>query len=311
MENQEVEATYSQIINAENYNRIITEEHLYIASADRILTNTVKALVANTRSACEVVEVGCGPGRILPLLAEIKNINLTGIDHDPAFVKYAGQITANLLLEVKTADIEKYTHGKLVDVFCSMGVHHHISKGERTTEYLKNLFNQLKSGGYYILGDEFLPNYTNETEREIRLVIWYSHIIADAIKHNYNYLAAEEAKTLLDDLEAGRHSDAIKTNEQIEFVLSHATTIDIVARNNNMELAELFATEFLQRLSQMYNINIQGEKALDLSRGDYKICDAILRKEAAQAGFLVEDLQSIGPIQNIGAMCVYTLKKPA
>ncbi len=310
METQAVEATYSQIISAENYNRIITQEHLYIATADKILVNIVKTKAENAESISEVVEVGCGPGRILPLLAKIKNINLTGIDHDPSFIKYAGQITAGLPLKVKIADIETYTHNEPVDIFCSMGVHHHISPGEHTNKYLKNILTQLKPGGYYIIGDEFLPNYTNEAEREICLVIWYSHIIADAIKHKYHYLATEEAKTLLDDLETGRHSNTVKTNEQIEFVLSQVTTIDTAARNNDIQNTKLLATEFLQKLNQMCNVNIQGEEALALSRGDYKICDAMLREEANQAGFLVENVQSVGPIKNIGAMCVYTLKKP-
>ena len=47
------------------------------------------------------------------------------------------------------------------------------------------------------MSDEFIPEYENEDERNIKLTIWYAHVIANAIKQNYQYLAQEEAKTSL------------------------------------------------------------------------------------------------------------------
>ena len=298
------EVTYSKIISPEEFNRINTEEHLYIKVSDAVIVKFIEEIRKKLGRNIEVVEIGCGPARILGEIAKIKNINLTAIDHDKDFVAYARKKVKGA--EVKVADIETYNHGKPVDVFYSQGVHHHIAKPPK---YFQNIRKQLNNNGIFILSDEFLPNYNSEEERRLRAVIWYSHIISHAQKNNHKILAQEEAKTLLDELNTEIDESRIKTEEQINLVLSQVDIIDEEARKGNVSRAEIIVKKFLNNLSKIYNYKQSGDPTLDLSRGDYKICDKVFREEIKSAGFTVEKFKAVGPIDSIGAMVVYVLKK--
>lgn len=299
-------SSYSQIINPSDYNKIMSNEHLYIKISDRFILKKIEQMAFQM---LEVVELGCGPGRVLFSVSQLKGINLTGLDVDQEFIEYSKKLVKGTPTQFVLNTAEDYRHLKPVDIFYSQGFHHHISKGKKTTKYLKNIYNQLKVGGLYIISDEFVPDYASESEREIRLVIWYSHVIAHALRHNYNYLAQEEAKTLLDDLYEGRTGKYIKSPAQIQFVLSRVSEIDEKARTEELQSAEKLAENFLKELTNCYNIIPYDDNTIDLSRGDYKICDRVLRDEVTEVGFIVEEVRSFGPIKTIGGMSVYLLKK--
>lgn len=301
-----VGSSYSQIIPPTDYIRLMSQEHLYISEADLFIIQKIRELAP---PFAEIVELGCGPGRVLSLVSEIEGIHLTGVEPDPQFANYAKEIINQPNLQIISASAEYYQHPKKVDIFYSQGVHHHVSKGIPTHNYLKNVFNSLKDDGYYILSDEFLSHYTDLKDREKKCVIWHAHIIADAIRNNFNYLAQEEAKTLLDDLFEGRTSKQIKSNDQIRFVLSKVELIDEAALKGKRDLANQLAQEFLEELEVYHNLSFQGDITIDLSRGDFKICEHILRQEIEGANFKIESVKSVGPIETSGALSIYVLKK--
>jgi len=301
--------TYSQIITPRDYNKIMSEQHLYISASDKFLSDVISREVGDLIHA-EVVELGCGPGRILGL---IRNSNphakITAIEADKTFADYARNLSADLNIKIIIDDVETCKLNHLVNVFYSQGFHHHVSKERKTHAYLVNIFNQLVPGGIYILSDEFLPDYKNEDERERKAIIWYSHIIAHALLHNYDYLAREEAKTLLDDIYEGRSSPQIKSNAQIDFVLSQVTSIDAYARAGEIDKLSEAVTYFKRNLETHHNLKTGGDITVDLSRHDYKICESVLRPEVERVGFSIEQIKSFGPIKDIGAMSVYVLRK--
>lgn len=303
-------ANYSQIIAPELYNRIITEEHLYIAESDQIIKELIEREVWE-RGATEIVDLGCGPARMLSLTAQIPGINLTGVDHDKAFLDYARKVVRTTDLNVKLVldNAEDYQHSKPVDVFYSQGFHHHVERDGMLEEYLQNVYIQLREGGAYIVGDEFLPEYSNEEERQIRAVIWYAHIISNALSSGYFELAVEEAKTLLDDLAEGTEGETIKSSEQIDLLLDRVHTINEAATGGSLNQAEAMATRLLRSLHAFQSTRLYGDPSIDLSRGDYKICDSGFQKDVEDVGFEVESSKAIGPIQSVGAMVVYILRK--
>lgn len=301
--------TYSKIIQAEVYNQIISNEHLYIAAADKYIAEIIKRK-APAFGNPEVIELGCGPGRLIPLTGKIQNINLTCIDHDSDFIEYANKLTNDISIQFITNDISTYHHKKPVSIFYSQGFHHHVSKGKLTHKYLANTYSQLVSGGYYIISDEFIPNYNSEEERDNRLIVWYAHIISHALKDNYNLLAQEEAKTLLDDLNEGKNEISYKTPDQIAFVLSKVDEINQAAEKEESELMKQLISSFIIGLKSKQNKIPLGASSYDLSRNDYKICDKVFRQEIEEIGFSIESVHTFGPMRkNIGAMCVYVLKK--
>lgn len=301
--------TYSAIINPEEYNRIISEEHVYIAASDTDIKSFISEETARNSHMSEVVELGCGPARILPLIAETKNIHLTGIDYDPAFLEYAKKVVAGTAIDIIKADITSLTYSKPVDIFYSQGFHHHIEKGEPVQKYLRHIQSQLKNNGVYIVGDEFLPEYTSAHDRLIKVVIWYSHVIHHAHIRQFDYLAVEEAKTFLDDLNENNEAQNIKTQKQIDAVLATVTPINQAVEAGDMKKANALAEEFLQTYSQSRNEHRQNDVTMDLSRGDFKICESEFLKEIEQAGFTMEKKKIRGPIEQIGAMAVYLLRK--
>jgi cyclopropane fatty-acyl-phospholipid synthase-like methyltransferase len=297
---------YSKIIHPKDYNHIMSNEHLYISLSDRFIVKKVKELIM---TSTEVLELGCGPGRVLSLVSEIEGINITGIDLDEYFIDYARGFIKKPNIRFISGDVKNYRHPKKYDIIYSQGFHHHVSKGSETYNYLKNVYNNLKEGGHYIVSDEFIPHYNNSKEREIKIIIWYSHIISHAKKKQYNYLAQEEAKTLLDDLFEGRIDKNIKSSEQVGFVISKVDLIDQAARKEETETAAKLAEKLLSDLEAYNNLTFQGDVTIDLSRGDYKICDQVFRQEVKDVNLIVESVKSFGPVETIGGMSIYVLRK--
>lgn len=303
--------TYSQIISPEDYNRINTDEHLYIANADNYIKEIVGKEASKSKKNIEVVELGCGPGRILTLIGQVKNINLTGVDYDKDFIDYAYKQLQEKRLSAKliNSNVAMYFHGSPVDVFYSEGFHHHIKKGNPLKSYLENIYKQLKSSGVYICGDEFLPEYANNEERRIKALIWYSHIISNAQKSGFEYLAQEEAKTLLDDLNENHDNGAIKSNEQIKLILDNVSSIENAVKSKSYEIANQLAESLLNNINELHNSQLIGDNSIDLSRGDYKVSDSVFRKEVESVGFKTQSARRFGPSYEIGGVFVYCLRK--
>jgi SAM-dependent methyltransferase len=301
-------SSYSNIISPQKYNEIMSEQHLYIRDSDKYIREVISEKIKGNK-IFEIVELGCGPGRLFPLMTTLTNINYTAIDTDPDFILYAKNSTKGYAVNIVQADITDYQFEKSVDVFFSQGMHHHIPKATMTDKYLKNAYRQLTTPGYYVLSDEFIPDYSNEFERTIKLIIWYAHVIHYAMKSNFMYLAQEEAKTMLDDLHEGSGDPGFKNTQQIQFVLEAVEHINAAAMGDDLKMAGELALELLHKLDAIKALVPCGDNALDLSRGDYKICDSVFQDEIRKAGFIVEDKKLFSMNSNIGGMCVYTLRK--
>lgn len=301
------EATYSKIIDALSYNRMMSVEHLYISAADKAIRDIALQFAAHNENPTQIVEIGPGPIRLTPSLAQIPNSIVTAIDHDQGWITIAQKIVQeqNLNINFVCADIETYQHQSKIDVAVSQGSHHHIPKGESTTRYLANIRKQLSPGGIFVISDEMIPNYNSENERRVRLCIWYAHIIQHAMQCRYEDLAIAEMETLLDDLFEGTGQRANKTEEQITLLRNSIPFLANSAKYGFLKQAEILSEELLRGI-QDTQAKQSGEEA-PLSRGDYKICFAEFEKEVSAAGFRIRDVKTIGPIETIGGFGIYTL----
>jgi SAM-dependent methyltransferase len=300
---------YSKIISPEQYNTLMSEQHLYINAADHYIAKTISNKLAHMENP-EVIEIGCGPARITGLIHEKnKNALLYGIDVDTHFIKYAQEQCIYPNVKFIKSSVYEYKHRKPVSLFYSEGFHHHIPIGEPRNLYLMNILEQLESGGYYIVGDEFIADYKDNSERETNLVLWYSHIIANARSQGFDFLAQEEAKTLLDDLYEGRSEYNIKTTEQISLTLDFAEVIEKRLKEKMFEFAVLESQKFLNKLKKLHSVKENKDQSISLSRGDFKISKEKFIEEVEKSGFIVENFKSFGPASNVGCMGVFTLRK--
>lgn len=291
-----MDTTYSQIISAQDYTSIMAE-HIYMKTADSIVAQTALQWSSARQNRPTILDIGCGPGRITKLLVG-HGSPIHGVDIDKTFLEYAESVAPEA--GYTQANLLTYMHPEPVDIVTSHGLHHHIPP-----EYLTNVAKYIKSEGIYVLGDEFLPSYSNTFERQTRAIGWYSHVIVAAISAGHNVLAKEEAKTLLDDLFNGLHLQ--KSTKHIELVLEKAPAInELYSKEQWMEMDQ--ATSSL--LAEILDLN-EDEPPSDLqfSRGDYKICHAEFTKQLLGTGFEIIDMQTVGPTNTIGGFRIYVLQK--
>lgn len=219
---------YSELIDPKTYHEIM-REHLYIKETDNVIYDLILKRAKASSKKLKVCEIGAGTGALTKLVANIENIELIAIESDSRFFNILKDDDSFKKKNIKLIN-QSFFDFEIgdIDIFYSMGVHHHIEKGEPTKLYLDKIYNLLKDDGLYILGDEFIPDYKNAKERTLNLIIWFSHIIEDARKKGNNLLAQEEARTLyydilgiedyknsLEELELELKASNLKLNESI------------------------------------------------------------------------------------------------
>lgn len=293
---------YSTIIDPASYNLLMSTQHQYISTSDKFICTTLFDL-AKEFDHPNVLEIGSGPFRITgdlwSVLRDIdKPFDFYINEIDPVFLDVCQKsITSkNLEITILDQDIAELKAQKPFDIAISQGTHHHLN-----VNYLKNVYNLLSKNGYYIISDEFLANYSDENDRKLKAIIWYSKIINHAKKSGFAKLAREETKTLLDDLGENKYENH-KSQEQIEIVLEFSSQIV----DAEFEQKEDLAKKLLLNLSQ--ETSKSEEKPMYLSRGDYKISTEVFLKQCQKVGFEIQK-QIITGDPKIGAMVVFVLKK--
>lgn len=283
--------SYSDIIKAEDYVRIMAE-HIYMKTADRLVADTATRLA--TPDAL-VLDLGCGPGRITRLIKGVKR--LIGVDIDKEFLDYASFNVPKA--QFVQANLLEFRHDEQADVVVSHGLHHHID-----SKYLAVVSQYVKTGGYYVLGDEFLMHYLDNTQRVRRAIQWYMHVIGTALKDSFFQLAEEEAKTLLDDILHG--SSQHKNLSQVQSVLEKAGSFCLLYERQDWRGVEVLIDELLGSLFAQESTTIQD---IPLSRGDYKIDHGHLVIQLKSTPFEIVGVQTVGPMNTIGGFAVYVLRK--
>jgi len=290
---------YSQIISAKKYNKLMNLQHKYIATADRFICTELFKIQADFDNIT-FLEVGGGPMRIsFGLLQTLwdgnKPFDYTLIDIDEHFAKYSRRKVSREKLPIKiiNGDINNYNLTNKINIAVSQGFHHHIDSG-----YLKHLKKILQKGGYYIISDEFLLDYSNEQERCENAVIWYSHIINNAISGGCEELAVEEAKTFLDDITVDKNFNS-KSSETINLVLNTVNEIENSSNQNNLVI------DLLQKLD--VNGPCSNDITMNLSRGDYKISNKKFEDQVVNLGFKIKNKIVVGDNRK-GNLTVYTLQ---
>jgi hypothetical protein len=129
------------------------------------------------------------------------------------------------------------------------------------------------------------------------------------LSQGYNYLANEEAKTLLDDIYEGRQEPSIKNHAQIECVLKAVDEINNFATQGDTKEAAARAGVLLNNLESLHNLTQVGDDRIDLSRQDFKICKSEFIKEINEAGFIIESCKEFGNLDTFGGFIVWTLRK--
>ena len=302
-------SNYSETISAQEYIESMAR-HLYLPQSDFLLRNAIVEY-CQRNNIYNIVELGCGPGRVTGFVAEEllkfrKDLRITGVDIDPNFVEFARQNNSypNYVSYV-CEDLGTSQAVKNAQILFSQGCNHHIA-GQDISAFCESAAEE------YFISDEFLPEYDLENERKIRCLVWYSTVINDAnkklsrftISQNdfevklLNVLIDAEIETILADLFQGE----ITINYDSEFRSWFLYLIPSI-------LERRLESKFLNDLLEQIKYKLSVTESQKISKGDSKISLEVLRFRAESLGLNMKVVKTIGDLQNIGGFATVLLTK--
>ena len=106
-----------------------------------------------------VLEPGCGSGRLVVGMAK-QGYDVTGLDLSPSMLKYLDKQLKQKKLSAKTVlgDMTKMKFKKKFDAaFCTFNTFRHLLDEKSAVKHLRNVGDQVRKGGLYILGFHIIP----------------------------------------------------------------------------------------------------------------------------------------------------------
>ena len=155
--------------------------HPYFKETWEYILNFIKRRRSKKR-AIRVLEYGAGTGHLTLGLAEMSKVDITALEKEARFFRVLKKNLVGQEINIIQGDSITYKNLGKFDFIASSVFHHHIPDPWKIT-CLNNAFLNLKPGGYYIIGDEFIPKYNSDQERKDKLKIWYDHVLSGIKKH--------------------------------------------------------------------------------------------------------------------------------
>ena len=187
----------SNYIDLEMYHKYESQHPGYVDMMQLMVVEVTK-IAKKSKNILQILEFGSGTGLATEWLAKIPNVKITAIEPDAnCFSLLKLQIENKNLGNVFPiqADGVTFLEQNKFDLITTTFAHHHIELS-KSEQFVKNIYNNLKAGGAYILGDELIADYQNEEERKLSLRKYHHHIINLAENDDYFELAKLEYDAL-------------------------------------------------------------------------------------------------------------------
>lgn len=221
---------FEYVADPEIFHRYM-RKHLFIPDSDAaILTLVHNHLAALNVQNYRILEIGCGTGALTEKMIESGLCNITTIEPDKMLSQFwlnRQDVQSRQGGSHQTISLEDFVSSTedgapKFDILISQGVHHHVPtqllSDENTIEdgnyrltFLKTCRNLLGPEGIYIISDEFLVDYTDESSRRKNLDQWYRRVISTALAEGYYELADLEQGFWLND-----QQETVEFKESIE-----------------------------------------------------------------------------------------------
>ena len=283
------------------------KRHLYIGEADECILLDVEEAQPE-----RLLEVGCGPGRITAQFSEVPVV--VGVDPSPEFIQSARDTNKHANIEYVLEDFLSFEPKEGFDVVVMQGVWHHIPLAKRK-RFIKKLRSMKRPGRplKVIIGDETIHDYKTEKERRENAGLFYSHIIGNALQvYDYDLAYDECLNVLSDTLDndiRGFYDENLLTYiaEQAQDISARLFTFD--------ESKRLTRTAAVQRIRglirEVQSRSVQllkSKSAKRVVRGDYKESVEKINRTFTSAGFVLNKVRKIGPVDELGGMSVMTFE---
>lgn len=141
------------------------------------LRRVIDHVVEHALRGGSLVDVMSGPGYLLGEIGRARgDLSLTGVDIDPRYVAFGRKTYPNAVF--RRRDVLFWKPVQKFDVVLCTGAIHHVPY-ERQERAIANIASLVKPGGFAVISDCYVNEYTNETERK-----------RAAAKLGYEYLKA-------------------------------------------------------------------------------------------------------------------------
>ncbi|NDJ19132.1 class I SAM-dependent methyltransferase [Myxacorys almedinensis] len=219
-----LKAEMSRYIEINTYDEY-EEDHAYYKEMmakmlDSIASHRQKQNEESRR--CRILELGAGTGIFTKRLATLPNVEIVAIEIDQVCLQRLEKRFHQCdFVTVVHADSCSFVQPNAFDYICSSFSDHHIERSQKAN-YLEQVKQNLKPGGLFVVGDEFLRTYDPRDRGAWQRALkdYHHHIIAIAHQHGHAELAALESQALWSGLhELG---DFKVSNQAYETLLARA-----------------------------------------------------------------------------------------
>lgn len=192
----------------------VYEQELKYMPYAKSLRKVIDIVCSKTPQNGKLVDLMCGTGYLLGKVNERrKDITLFGVDIDPRYVRFSQEQHPGIAFE--TGDVLTWTPSDSFDVFMCTGALHHVHY-DKQEEAVRRMAGMINPGGFGIISDCYVGNYSNELERKLA-----------AAKLGYEYLIETMRNGSPDDVTAVT-ADILKNDViGIEFKTSLARRLPI------------------------------------------------------------------------------------
>ena len=246
--------------------------HPQISEGDEFIIQLIRTNCQHASRRLRVFDVGCGSGFLAARLSTelVDMIELIVHEVEPALVTQLRKRLEGKRVEIFSDPFE--TWHRPVDILLGWGSHHHLHKS-----YLKHAQKILSSGGIFILGDEFCPEYCidHHAQRIRNANIFYqvNGFLLTTLEEVENYKRSKTIPLAAIELEQLRQQ-ALWT--------WYRYVIDFAMSKNSIKVAVAELRAAHDDLWTTYS-------------NEHKISPFIFEKEIELNGFQVELKQSFGP----------------
>lgn len=195
----------SRYIDLPTYHNIERSHPFYVEMIDEIQSQ-IKSFHKKSKhrfkqdATLQTLELGAGTGLCSIELVKSSFIKLDALEIDNECCKILASHPEMSKSNVILGDAAAYCKKHHYDLVVSTFAHDHIHYNKRFN-FAKNIYNNLKKGGLYIMGGELLGYFSNDLERKKALFKYHNHIIELALQQNRVQLSELENNALKSGLD--------------------------------------------------------------------------------------------------------------
>jgi len=192
---------------------IYEQELLYMPYRES-LRRVLEHLCSNSPHDGSLLDLMCGPGYLLGEIASRReDLKLKGVDIDERYIPHAKAKYPHIDFEL--GDILSWQPEEQYDVVTCTGSLHHIPY-EQQENAVQRMASMIKPGGFVLISDCYVDDYSNETERKVAAAKLGSEYLRETIQNGApEQVIAETIEILRNDVLMKEFKTSMKRRAQV------------------------------------------------------------------------------------------------